>query len=64
MDLPVCPSLECGIVTMDKFVSSLIISCLHNDTNVVQTLRKMHFITVALSSASSSNSCSRMFPKP
>lgn len=62
MDLPIFPSLVCGGVTMDKIVSSLIISYLLNGTNVVQSLWKMHFITVTPSSVSFPNSYSRMFP--
>lgn len=62
--LPIFPFLVYGVVTMNKFVSSLILSNLLSDTNVMESLWKIHLITVPLSSASFLNSCSRMFPKP
>lgn len=64
MNLPIFPTLVYGVVTMNKFVFSLIISYLLKDTNVVKRLWKMYLITVVLFSAISPNFCSIMSPKP
>lgn len=64
MDQPIFPSLVYGIVTMDKFVSSLFIFHFLKDTNVVKSLWKMYLIAVALSFASSPNFCPTMFLMP